>query len=142
DAPPRIVVAMSDDLFARLDAIGQIIGGKDPGAIATLEPEADPGIGSDSATNTKTPGTFAGADFTGGTMTEAHGDSHGETPGARALQNLLLSEFAGGHDVGIYSDRDVRGRPGVRSVHGEGRAGDFGVPVAKGGHALGHSVAD
>jgi hypothetical protein len=126
---------MAEDLFARLSAIGSIIGGgsSSVGLLEPDEPADDEGV----SAGGKSP-TGAPSGFTGGTMTEAHGDSGGDTPGARALQTHLLGRFAGGRDSGVYADRDVRGRPGVRSVHGEGRAGDFGITV---GDPLGDQVA-
>ena len=60
----------------------------------------------------------------------------GERPGARALQNYLLTEIdklegCETIDSGIYNCRPVRGGT-ARSTHSEGRAGDLGVRTPEG----------
>lgn len=52
----------------------------------------------------------------------------GPSPGAKALMAWYLGTFArqGGTNLGIYNCRTVRGGS-TRSLHGEGRALDFGV---------------
>jgi len=52
----------------------------------------------------------------------------GPAPGARALMAWFLGAYAdlGGHNLGIYNCRAVRGGS-TTSLHGEGRAVDFGV---------------
>jgi len=63
----------------------------------------------------------------------------GPTPGARALEQWLGQEFVG-HSGGIYNCRTVRGST-VPSIHGEGRAVDWMMPVRNGrGHPEGHDV--
>ena len=49
-------------------------------------------------------------------------------PGALALYSWLQSRWPAGHSMGIYNCRPVRGRQSM-SVHSEGRAVDFGMPV-------------
>lgn len=52
----------------------------------------------------------------------------GPSPGAKALMAWFLGNFAaqGGRNLGIYNCRTVRGGS-TRSLHGEGRALDFGI---------------
>jgi len=49
-------------------------------------------------------------------------------PGALALYSWLQGRWPAGHSMGIYNCRPVRGRQSM-SVHSEGRAVDFGMPV-------------
>ena len=49
-------------------------------------------------------------------------------PGALALYSWLQGRWPVGHSVGIYNCRPVRGRQSM-SIHSEGRAVDFGMPV-------------
>lgn len=51
------------------------------------------------------------------------------TPGARALMYVLEEKFSRHTNMGIYNCRPVRGGTSL-SVHGEGRAGDSGLPPA------------
>jgi hypothetical protein len=52
----------------------------------------------------------------------------GPTPGAKALMSWFLGQYGsrGGTNLGIYACRQVRGSS-TTSLHGEGRACDFGV---------------
>ena len=54
----------------------------------------------------------------------------GPSQGALALMRWFVEEFGdeGGYNLGIYNCRPVRGG-GASSLHGEGRACDFGFPV-------------
>jgi len=49
-------------------------------------------------------------------------------PGALALFSWLQGRWPAGHSMGIYNCRPVRGRRSM-SIHSEGRAVDFGLPV-------------
>jgi len=63
----------------------------------------------------------------------------GPAPGARALLEWLSGSFVG-HSGGIYNCRTVRGSQ-VRSIHGEGSAVDWMMPVVRGrGNPDGHDV--
>lgn len=55
--------------------------------------------------------------------------STGPTPGAKALMAWFLGAYQarGGKNLGIYNCRTVRGSTATTSLHGEGRACDFGI---------------
>lgn len=66
----------------------------------------------------------------------------GPEPGTRALQSFLLEQYDEAFSLGIYNCRDVAGTS-TTSAHGEGRAGDTGVPMHNGrGSAIGHDLVD
>lgn len=68
----------------------------------------------------------------------ATGCTSGPTPGARALQEWFAANVPRGWSGGIYNCRSVRGSSSP-SLHGEGRALDWMLPVVNGrGHADGH----
>ena len=63
----------------------------------------------------------------------------GPAPGAKALETWLGSEFVG-HSGGIFNCRTVRGSS-TPSIHGEGRAVDWMMPVRGGrGNPEGHDA--
>jgi hypothetical protein len=63
----------------------------------------------------------------------------GPAPGAKALEKWLGSEFTG-RSGGIFNCRTVRGSQ-APSIHGEGRAVDWMMPVRNGrGNPEGHEV--
>lgn len=55
--------------------------------------------------------------------------STGPTPGAKALMAWFLGRYQtqGGKNLGIFNCRTVRGATATTSLHGEGRACDFGI---------------
>lgn len=59
-------------------------------------------------------------------------------PGSEALMAFVLATFPGTSNLGIWVPRNVRGSATALSVHAEGRACDFGVPLAG---ALGDRLA-
>jgi hypothetical protein len=62
------------------------------------------------------------------------------TPGARALMAWILANVKDATNLGIYSCRNVRGGS-TTSCHGEGRALDVGMPMARGkGSAAGEML--
>ncbi len=64
----------------------------------------------------------------------------GPEPGARALLAWLLERYPTGRSLGIYNCRDVRGGS-ARSLHSEGRAVDYGMPMVNGrGSPTGHEI--
>jgi murein L,D-transpeptidase YcbB/YkuD len=64
----------------------------------------------------------------------------GPRPGAVALLSYLRNEFPQGRSLGIYNCRTVRGAQ-VSSIHSEGRALDWGVPMVNGkGSPEGHKI--
>ena len=68
----------------------------------------------------------------------------GPEPGARALLAWLYEEYRPpGYSLGIYNCRDVRGAS-TTSTHGEGRAVDYGLPLAPDGRGnpIGHHIVD
>jgi hypothetical protein len=58
--------------------------------------------------------------------------SGGITPGAAMLRDHLLRYFPQVSHIGGYVCREVRGAPGVMSVHGTGRALDVFIPTIDG----------
>lgn len=64
-------------------------------------------------------------------------------PGAKALLAWCLEAYDEARNLGIYNCRDVAGSASL-SAHGEGRAGDTGMPMASdgGGSALGHQLVE
>lgn len=64
----------------------------------------------------------------------------GPEPGARALLAWLLEAYPQGRSLGIYNCREVRGAK-ARSLHSEGRAIDYGMPMVDGrGSPQGHEL--
>lgn len=64
----------------------------------------------------------------------------GPQPGAVALMRVILDRFAHLNSLGIYNCRQVRGGTTL-SLHGEGRAGDTGVPATAAARAEGSFLA-
>ena len=69
--------------------------------------------------------------------------SGGPTPGAREAMAWFLGAYGarGGKNLGIYNCRPIAGTS-TPSLHGEGRAGDFGVPLTTWAHALAQALVD
>ncbi len=64
----------------------------------------------------------------------------GPEPGTRALLAWLLERYPTGRSLGIYNCREVRGSS-ARSLHSEGRAVDYGMPMVNGrGSPTGHEI--
>ncbi len=64
----------------------------------------------------------------------------GPEPGSRALLAWLLEAYPQGRSLGIYNCRTVRGASS-RSLHSEGRAVDYGLPMLAGrGSPVGHEI--
>lgn len=66
----------------------------------------------------------------------------GPTPGAKALMAYFLGRWGnhGARNLGIYNCRAVRGSTRTTSLHGEGRACDFGINPH--GAAYGDEIAE
>lgn len=63
--------------------------------------------------------------------------ARGTTPGLKALVDLIVFLNAGKiSDLGTWTRRDARGKPGQPSVHGTGRAADLGWFDRKDGERL------
>jgi hypothetical protein len=65
----------------------------------------------------------------------------GPQPGALRLRDWLAANYPGGRNVGIYNCRPVRGGRNL-SLHGEGRAVDWGVNRATGDQIVGRLRAN
>lgn len=64
----------------------------------------------------------------------------GPASGSRALLAWLLETYPQGRSLGIYNCRTVRGAA-ARSLHSEGRAVDYGLPMVGGrGSPVGHEI--
>ena len=57
-------------------------------------------------------------------------------PGTEMLLNMLLFLVPGTKNLGVFSNRDMRGKPGQKSVHATWRAFDIGYPNPDAGRAI------
>lgn len=94
-------------------------------------------------TTATTPSTISGvSDVAFATWQGATRCTSGATPGARALMVWILDNAKGARNGGIFNCRNVRGGS-TTSLHGEGRALDVMMPMARGrGSAAGHKLVD
>jgi len=66
-----------------------------------------------------------------------NGYAHGTTPGLKALVDIICFLNPGKiHNLGTWTKRDARGKPGQPSLHGTGRAADLGFETRTDGERI------